>query len=104
MARMSSRSAPYQLRMATPDDVAVVTRHRIGMFRDMGILPDGDCAALEQGSRRFLERAIPAGEYRGWLAECDGAVVAGGGVVLRTLLPRPGHPDGGLEAYVLDGY
>ena len=101
---MSSRIAPYAIRPARPEDVAIVVRHRIEMFRDMGVLPDHDCAALERGSRRFLQRAIPAGEYRGWLAERDGTVVAGGGVVLRPLLPRPGHNDGGVEAYVLNVY
>ena len=31
-------------------------------------------------------------------------MVAGAGLVLRELLPRPGHPDGGAEAYVLNVY
>src|SRR4029453_5162531 len=101
---MSSRIPPYAIRPARPEDVAVVVRHRIEMFRDMGVLPDHDCAALERGSRRFLRRAIPAGESPGGLAGRAGPVWAGGGVVLRARLPRPGHNDGGVEAYVLNVY
>lgn len=96
--------APYRLRPATAADIAVVAHHRVAMFRDMGILPDGDEGPLAAGSARFLARAIPAADYRGWLAALDGTVVAGAGVVLRPLLPRPGHLDGGIEAYVLNVY
>jgi GNAT superfamily N-acetyltransferase len=101
---MSSRIAPYRLRSAALTDVAIVARHRVGMFRDMGILPEAQRAALEAGSHRFLERAMPIGNYRGWLAELDGAVVAGAGVVLRPLPPRPGSPDGATEVEVLNVY
>ena len=41
-------------------------------------------------SAAYFEHAIPAGKYRGWLAETDqGQVVAGGGVVIADW---PGHP------------
>jgi GNAT superfamily N-acetyltransferase len=101
---MSAPIAPYRIRRATVDDVAVVTRHRVAMFRDMGSVRGTAIAPLEAGSARYLARALASGEYRGWLAELDGVIVAGAGVVLRPLLPRPGHPDGGTEAYVLNVY
>jgi GNAT superfamily N-acetyltransferase len=101
---MSARIDPYRLRLATTDDVAVVARHRVAMFRDMGILPAGDAAPLEAASARYLAPAIAAADYRGWLVEVDDAVVAGAGAVVRPLLPRPGYPDGGREAYVLNVY
>jgi GNAT superfamily N-acetyltransferase len=92
------------VRLAAVSDVPALARHRIGMFRDMGILPPGEQAPLEAGSRRFLERAIPAATYRGWVAEIDGAIVAGAGVALAPLLPRAGFPDGGTEVEVLNVY
>ncbi len=45
---------------------------------------------------------MPLGEYLAWLAEQGDSVVGGVGVVLRRLLPRPGHLSGGHEAYVLN--
>ena len=101
---MAQSLAPYRLRMATVDDVAIVARHRVAMFRDMGLVRGAALAPLEAGSARYLAGAIATGEYRGWLAELDGTVVAGAGAFLRPLLPRPGHPDGGTEAYVLNVY
>ena len=92
------------VRVATTADAAVVARHRVAMFRDMGVLGAADGDALEVGSRLALAGALADGGYRGWLVEVDGAVVAGGGLVLRPLLPRPGHPQGGTEAYVLNVY
>ena len=97
-------SSPPALRLATAADAAVIAHHRVAMFRDMGVLADADAAALERGSRRALADALSDGSYRGWLVEADGRIVAGGGVVLRPLLPRPGHPAGGCEAYVLNVY
>lgn len=95
---------PYRIRPANVADAPIVAHHRVAMFRDMGALPAADEAALAHASRVHLAAALAAGTYHGWLIEADGAVVAGGGAVLRPLLPRPGHLDGGIEAYVLNVY
>jgi GNAT superfamily N-acetyltransferase len=96
--------APYCIRAATVADAATIARHRILMFRDMGIELGADAAALESTSRDYFEVAVTDGRYCGWMADLDGAVAAGGGLVLRELLPRPGHVRGGTEAYVLNVY
>ena len=93
----------YLVRRATPADAATVARHRVEMFRDMGILAAAH-APLDVARRRALGQGLADGSYRGWLVEEAGTVVAGGGLVLRPLLPRPGHADGGVEAYVLNVY
>ena len=80
----------------------VIASHRRLMFAAMGAVAAEDGPALEVASRRYLAEALPAGEYLAWLTEWEGAVVGGVGVVLRRLLPRPGHLDGGQEAYVLN--
>ena len=101
---MSAALPAYRVRLATAADAAIVAHHRVAMFRDMGVLGAVDAVALERASQCYLARALADGEYRGWLIEVDGAVVAGGGLVLRPLLPRPGYNEGGSEAYVLNVY
>ena len=94
----------YRIRPAVAADAAIVAHHRVAMFRDMGILPEADVDRLATASRRSLGDALTSGDYLGWLVEADGAVVAGAGALLRTLLPRPGYVEGGVDAYVLNVY
>ena len=94
--------AARRVRRATLRDVPVLARQRAEMFDTMGVaMRPAERAAIERGNRAYLRRAIPAGEFVGWLAEVGGAPVAGGGLLLRRLMPRPGFPRGFLEAYVL---
>ena len=101
---MSFDTARYRIRPATADDVHVIARHRAAMFRDMGTLPAVDVEPLAAASLRHLRDALASGDYLGWLVETDGVVVAGAGVLMRTLLPRPGYLEGGIDAYVLNVY
>ena len=94
----------YRVRHATPADAAVITHHRVAMFRDMGVLDAREVPALEAATRAYLADSLPSGAYLGWMVETAGDVVAGGGVLMRQLLPRPGQPEGGEEAYVLNVY
>ena len=95
--------AARRVRKATLRDVPVLARQRVGMFLSMGIrISAAERARIERGTRAFLRRAIPDGEFFGWLAEVDGAPVAGGGLLMRRLMPRPGFPRGFVEAYVLN--
>src|SRR5215217_2299308 len=81
----------FTIRPATVADAAVLARHRAEMFRDMGDVPDELYPELVDASRAWFERALPAGEYVAWLASPAGSeeIVAGAGVHLRTLIPRP---------------
>ena len=102
--KAQSASDNYTLRAATAADVRTIARHRVSMFRDMKMLGDYDAEALEAGSHAHLTTALADGTYRGWLIEHDGVVVAGAGVILRPLLPRPESPYGGEDAEVLNVY
>jgi len=93
-----------RIRRATAADAAVVAWHRAAMFRDMGQVAGEDLQALLASSRDAMRQALECGDYLGWLIERAGRVVAGGGVVLRPLLPRPGYLRGGTDAYVLNVY
>ena len=90
----------FTLRPLTPDDAAVVARHRTAMFLEMGSLSAADADRLRDAATAYLGPAIASGEYYGWLAFTSGGhdsgIMAGGaGVQLRPQLPRP-RPGGGL--------
>ena len=77
------------IRVATPQDIAVLIHHRRAMWSDMGrgdasVLAQMDAAALE-----YFSAAVPDGSYRGFLA-CNeaGEIVGGGGIVIS---PWPGN-------------
>lgn len=102
---MSQETPPlngYTVREATLDDAAILARQRRLMFDETKALRsvhEGD--RLEAAIVRYLERAMPAGTFRSWLVEHDGTVVAGGGLQLRTLMPRPGYVNGEPEGLIV---
>lgn len=96
--------AAYRIRPAVTADAPILAWHRAAMFRDMGLVAAHELEPLIASSRTALAAALASGEYLGWVVECDGAVVAGGGLLVRLLLPGPDHPAGGREAYVLNVY
>ena len=99
-----------RVRRATEADIAILARHRMAMFRDMGKLAARHEESLLQATAAYLREALPRGEYLAWLAEDSdaGTVIGGAGAQLRTILPRP--PEGardlelGPEAIVLNVY
>lgn len=94
----------YSLRLATIDEAPILARHRACMFRDMKDVDEQAAAIIENASIDHLAALMEAREYFGFVAEHQGEIVAGGGVWLRPLLPRPGTLQGALEAYVLNVY
>lgn len=104
---MSGPAEDYRIRRATVGDTAMIARHRIAMFRDMGCggLPDErDAEPLEAASREYLSHALPSGLYRGCLVEQKHAVVGGGGLIIQRGVPRPENLYGHEEAYLLNVY
>lgn len=86
-----SVSQPIDIRLATTADAAVIARHRVEMFRDMGKMPDAQAAPLAAAAERYFLRAIPTETYVGWLASPAahlGEVIGGAGVQVRDTLPR----------------
>ncbi len=79
----------YSIRRVTLHDAAIVARHRLCMFQDMGQAPDELADDLLQASRRALVPLLASGEYVGWFAVNDLAeVIAGAGAHIRAQLPR----------------
>lgn len=90
------------LRLATVGDAEAIASHRVRMFLEAKGWPEERGAALLAVLPPFLERAIEAGTYRGWLLVTpEGEVAAGAGVQVRALIPRLEVLDG-PEALVVN--
>jgi len=76
------------IREATADDIPEILEQRKRIYVDMGHDKPEALSRMISTSREFLAQAIPAGSFRGWLANVDGRVVAGGAVLLS---PWPSH-------------
>jgi GNAT superfamily N-acetyltransferase len=82
----------FQIRRATVQDAETVAWHRARMFQDMGEVSPDAFEILRAKARVRLEQWIESGDYVGWLATPTGQpelVVAGAGVQLQPILPRP---------------
>jgi ribosomal protein S18 acetylase RimI-like enzyme len=111
MRAATDRDPGFRIREATVADVALLARHRAGMFRDMGRVKADWEPALVQATADYLGGAMPRGEYLGWVAESVSSPqepVGGAGVQLRPILPRPLPTGAGIElgpeAIVLNVY
>lgn len=91
----------YTIRMATPADAAAIARHRVEMFRAMGVT-DPALDDVEATSRVRAGEQIMSGEYVGWLVEQEGNVVAGAGVLLHQYYPTVANLRGRPTAYILN--
>jgi GNAT superfamily N-acetyltransferase len=91
----------YTVRKAVLADAALVARQRRQMFDALHEIPQTEGDEIEAAVRAYVERAIPAGTYHSWLVEHQGAAVAGGGIQLRTLMPRPGYVHGEPEGLIV---
>lgn len=80
----------YTIRPARVSDAAVIARHRVAMFRDMGQVPTDELGSgLLKASTSALATFLREGSYVGYLAVGpDQDVVGGAGVHVRSQLPR----------------
>jgi GNAT superfamily N-acetyltransferase len=91
------------IRPATPYDLRHILHHRRAMFEEIGFTDPVVLAQVETLSREYLLDALGNGDYKAWLVESDGDVVAGGGIVLALW---PGYPGEALakRAWILNMY
>jgi len=88
------RSTQFIIRPATLADSAALVRHRCEMFSDMGSLRADAYDELASATAAYYAEAMPTGEYVAWVvcpADQPELIVAGGGMQLRRILPRPTH-------------
>jgi GNAT superfamily N-acetyltransferase len=84
-----SAESGISLREATLDDIPEIVRQRRRMYEDMHY---NDAASLESSASlntAYLQKAIPEGSFRHWLAYSGSRAVAGGAVLV---VPWPAHP------------
>ncbi len=91
------------IRKATVADLATIMRHRRGMFSDMGFCDDAALDAMEATSAPFITAGLKKGSYRAWLAEANGTVVAGGGLLI-VGHPSAPHDPSPRRAWILNMY
>ena len=85
-------SETFEVRRARARDADIIAWHRARMFQDMGDVSGDAFEILRVQARIRLEQWIDSGNYAGWLATPAGKpemVVAGAGVQLQPILPRP---------------
>ena len=85
-------SDTFQIRRATARDADIISWHRARMFHDMGDVSEDAFEILRANARSRLEQWIDKANYIGWLAapaDEPEMIVAGAGVQLQPILPRP---------------
>jgi len=92
------------IREAAPADITEIVRHRRRLYEELGERDARALEAMQASTSAFLEKALPAGIFRGWLAEGGaGRVVAGGGMMIVPWLSRPADPKP-RRAWILNVY
>jgi GNAT superfamily N-acetyltransferase len=101
---MCDEQETVTIRPATLDDSTTIAEHRARLFQDTGRVDAERATAMIGEVAPTLRQMLSTGEYLGWLAvTTDAAVVAGAGVQLRRLLPRP-ETSVAYEALVVNVY
>jgi GNAT superfamily N-acetyltransferase len=84
-------SGSFRIRRGTPADIAVIARHRLGMFIEMKIGDSSDYNAYASEFREFASLAMTTGAFNSWLTETESGEVVGGGAIM--VVPWPASPN-----------
>jgi GNAT superfamily N-acetyltransferase len=101
---MNSALNHYSIRPADTTDIEAIAHHRVMIFQDMGLLPDGEAEALLSATIPWLRDLFAKQEYIGWLVQDKEEVVAGGGIQLREKGPIPNCCRLGRWGHILNIY
>jgi GNAT superfamily N-acetyltransferase len=85
----------FHIRRATVADADIIASHRARMFRDMGDVSGEAFEMLLEKAKYRLTEWLASGDYLGWLAapsDQPRTIVAGAGLQLQPILPRPRDP------------
>lgn len=92
-----------EMRPVSPDDLELICRHRLEMFREAG-RPEPDLALMTAPFRDWLETQLSAGAYSGFVVEEGAQAIGGVGLMLIDWPPHPAHPLEARRGYVLNLY
>lgn len=96
----SDVAVSWYVRPATLSDISALVGLRRLMFEEMGYREAAALDAMAAASERYFAATLPTGEFRGWVAEAMGKVVASGGLVIRSAPPTVANLDG-REGYIM---
>jgi len=91
------------VRVALPEDVELITRHRHEMFRDNKFASDEVLEQMDEVFAPWLLQQLIAGRYFGLLVEDAQTVVAGAGIFFSEFPPHWRHTEA-IRAYILNVY
>lgn len=92
---------PWQIRTVGRSDLELVCRHREEMFLAAGRAPDV-VAKMREPFREWLRRQMERGLYFGCVAEREGRIAGGVGLIELDWPPHPFHPEQARRGYVLN--
>jgi RimJ/RimL family protein N-acetyltransferase len=78
------------LRRITPDDAHALARLRLAALTELGLIEPPRAASFARRATREFYQLRRAARIDGWVAECNGAIVASAYVVFWQRLPYPG--------------
>ncbi|MHA2499381.1 MAG: GNAT family N-acetyltransferase [Candidatus Hodarchaeales archaeon] len=90
------------IRKATTGDITTLVRLRRMMFEAMGFEDPTQLEASDKAAKNYFSKAIPAGQFHGWLAVTSkGSAVGAGGVVIDQHPPGPENLSGRI-GYIMN--
>jgi GNAT superfamily N-acetyltransferase len=91
------------IRLASAADAGVIAEHRRLMFADAGLAEAGAMDRMVENCGVWVKPRLQDGSYLAWLAEEDGAVVAGAGMWVMEFPPHWMDAEA-ARAYLLNFY
>ena len=95
--------APVRIRRARASDIPDLVALRQALFESMGYGDPTLLEAVAEANEAYLATALPRGEFRAWVAEASGKVVASGGLVIHVVPPTAMNLVG-MEGYIMNMY
>jgi GNAT superfamily N-acetyltransferase len=93
----------WQVRPARETDIEALVVLRRAMFESIGCHDLVSLDRMAEASARYFAASLPRGEFRAWVAEADGEIVASGGLVIHTIPPTT-YNLAGREGYIMNMY
>jgi len=100
---MAESGVSWAVRRANAADIPRLLELRKDLVRSRGRKDEALIARMVAACRTYFERAIPAGEFLGWLAEADGKAVGTAGLVIHSVPPTVRNLPG-REGYIMNMY
>ena len=84
----------WTIRRGTLGELDELIRLRRSLFEAMGYDDPAILARTDDACRTYFAQKMPSGDFRVWVAEVRGRLVASIGLVVHSVPPGPGNPTG----------